>query len=293
MSPNKHHQHTHHNHPHHHQHAAAAASTAAPPISAVHADKALFPASEFTAVFHASQNLMISCGCVPVDPRRRRVAILYDPHTGITQLPKGRKNIGEDVAAAALRETREETGLVDFRALLPLRVATRATPTAAMLDAHFGTATPTAAAAAAAEAAAGAAAAAAPAAQDVQQDAAAAPSSAQPAVVAADAADATNGDDQGEWHNLEDVTSWQPNTEPIAVTTMRCRSTLALKLVIWYVAAGDSTVEARADTREPWEEHYQLEWVDARDAPGRMTYAADASVVEKALDDMRRSGYDI
>ncbi|UNI24106.1 hypothetical protein JDV02_009882 [Purpureocillium takamizusanense] len=282
MSPTKPH-HQHQQQAHHHQ----------PPVSAVHASAALFPDSDFTASFHASQNLMISCGCVPVDPARRLIALLHDPHTGITQLPKGRKNIGEDVARAALRETCEETGLLGFR-LLPLRVATRATPTAEMLDAHFGTATPSAAAAAAAEAAAGGAGAVGGPTVSAAATASNGSGSGNGQGHEVDTADTAADDDDAQWHNLEDVTSWQPNTEPIAVTTRRCRGTLALKLVLWYVAEGDSTAESHAaDTREAWEAHYILEWVDARDAPGRMTFPTDASVVEKALDDMRRSGYDI
>ena len=304
MSPKHQHQHQHQRQRSHPPaHPSQAQAQAQPPISAIHADPSLFPPSAFVASFHASQNLMISCGCVPVDPPRRKVAILHDPRTGITQLPKGRKNIGEDVADAAIRETREETGVLGFR-LLPLRVATRATPTAEMLDEHFGTVTPSAAAAARAEAEAAAAGGALP--------VASAPAPAAEVVTAAtttngngssngsgnDKGDGEDGDDDddddAQWHNLEDVTSWQPNTEPIAITTMRCRSTLALKLVIWYVAEGDSTAESRGDeTREAWEAHYLLEWVDARDAPARMTFGADASVVAKALDDMRRSGYDI
>lgn len=84
-----------------------------------------FPHSDFVMRFVPSQDLMISCGCVPVDTKTRKVAILFDPNTGITQLPKGRKNIGEDFHAAALRESFEEVGL-PFEPLL-LKVATRAT----------------------------------------------------------------------------------------------------------------------------------------------------------------------
>lgn len=75
--------------------------------------------------FFPSQHLIISCGCVPVDPKARKIAIIRDTKYNITQLPKGRKNISEDLLTAALRETYEETG-VPFTAL-PLKVATRAT----------------------------------------------------------------------------------------------------------------------------------------------------------------------
>ncbi|PNY24293.1 Uncharacterized protein TCAP_05771 [Tolypocladium capitatum] len=193
-----------------------------------------FPASDFTQRFAPSHALMVSCGCVPVDPLRRKVALLHDPSTNVTQLPKGRKNIGEDLLAAALRETHEETG-VPFEAL-PLIVATRATPTQAMLDAHAH---------------------------------------------------------EAPRPNVGDVTDWLPSCEPLAVCAYRCAGTLAFKLVFWYAARGDSTATPRTDTREVWEQHLQLEWVDARDAAARMTFEADARVVDKALADMRRSGYDI
>lgn len=86
--------------------------------------------------FISSPNLMISCGCVPVDPVAKKVAILLDTSTSWVQLPKGRKNIGEDLHAAALRETYEETG-IPFSAM-PLRIATRATPTAEMAHPDLG-----------------------------------------------------------------------------------------------------------------------------------------------------------
>lgn len=84
-----------------------------------------------TQFFVPSPDLMISCGCVAVDLARRKVIILRDTDNNTTQLPKGRKNIGETHHAAALRETYEETG-IPFAAL-PVRVATRAVPSADML----------------------------------------------------------------------------------------------------------------------------------------------------------------
>ncbi|KAH6894166.1 hypothetical protein B0T10DRAFT_241107 [Thelonectria olida] len=79
---------------------------------------------------YASEDFIISCGCVPVDPALRKIAILRettDPEHEIVSLPKGRKNIGEDLQTAALRETYEETGIRFLG--LKLRTATRATPT--------------------------------------------------------------------------------------------------------------------------------------------------------------------
>lgn len=78
---------------------------------------------------YPSQDVIISCGCVPVDPSARKIAILRDLSSApeIVSLPKGRKNIDEPLPAAALREAYEETG---FRfSPLRLRTPTRATPT--------------------------------------------------------------------------------------------------------------------------------------------------------------------
>ncbi|KAK1853549.1 nudix domain-containing protein [Colletotrichum chrysophilum] len=73
-----------------------------------------------------SQHVLVSCGTVPIDPVSRKIAVLRDIADNTVWLPKGRKEIGEDLLATALRETREETGL-QVEAL-PLKVATRATP---------------------------------------------------------------------------------------------------------------------------------------------------------------------
>ncbi|KAJ0334980.1 hypothetical protein KNSL1_013673, partial [Colletotrichum chrysophilum] len=73
-----------------------------------------------------SQHVLVSCGTVPIDPVSRKIAVLRDIADNTVWLPKGRKELGEDLLATALRETREETGL-QVEAL-PLKVATRATP---------------------------------------------------------------------------------------------------------------------------------------------------------------------
>ncbi|KAI1854338.1 hypothetical protein JX265_012507 [Neoarthrinium moseri] len=58
--------------------------------------------------------LMISCGTVTIDRAAfgdRRVLLIWNKNTKAWQLPKGRKNVHEDLAAAAFRETTEETGV--------------------------------------------------------------------------------------------------------------------------------------------------------------------------------------
>jgi 8-oxo-dGTP pyrophosphatase MutT (NUDIX family) len=177
--------------------------------------------------FFPSQHLMISCGCVLVDPPRRKVAVLRDTRHSLVQLPKGRKDMGEDILACALREAAEETGLVGVEAL-PLLVATRSTP---------------------------------------------------PGLTA-----------QGV---PVEVTEDRLNCEPSSVCCYPCIYTGAFKIVFWFAARADSAQAPRTDTKEPWEQDYRLEWVDASEAAAMMTMEADGQVVDKVLADMRKSGYDI
>ncbi|KAK2750166.1 hypothetical protein FQN57_004662 [Myotisia sp. PD_48] len=66
------------------------------------------------------------CGKIPLDPSRSRILLIRWNKTQEIFLPKGRKNIGETLEGAALRETYEETG---FRVtLFPLPIPTLATP---------------------------------------------------------------------------------------------------------------------------------------------------------------------
>ncbi|KAI9724653.1 MAG: hypothetical protein M1828_003522 [Chrysothrix sp. TS-e1954] len=57
-----------------------------------------------------SSDFVISSGTVSVDLSRGSVLALYHRHLREFLLPKGRKNIGETLEAAALRETMEESG---------------------------------------------------------------------------------------------------------------------------------------------------------------------------------------
>ena len=57
-----------------------------------------------------SNAFVISCGSVPIDVSRGLVLLLYYRPKGEYLLPKGRKNAGESLEAAAIRETMEESG---------------------------------------------------------------------------------------------------------------------------------------------------------------------------------------
>lgn len=79
--------------------------------------------------FYASTDFIISCGCVTIDKKTSKVLLIFNKKLNIYQLPKGRKDIGESLQEAAIRETREETGLpviaqpswVPTRATLPVK----------------------------------------------------------------------------------------------------------------------------------------------------------------------------
>ncbi|KAJ8080803.1 hypothetical protein AAF712_006805 [Marasmius tenuissimus] len=73
-----------------------------------------------------SDQFVISCGTVTLDLQLGKALLIRWNKNGEIMLPKGRKNIGESLYDAALRETLEETG---YKATsLPLPVATLSTP---------------------------------------------------------------------------------------------------------------------------------------------------------------------
>lgn len=74
---------------------------------------------------HLSDEFVISCGTVTVDVERRKVLAVCCRKTGEVLLPIGRKDVGESLEDAALRETSEETGYT--ARLLPLPICTLAT----------------------------------------------------------------------------------------------------------------------------------------------------------------------
>ena len=61
-------------------------------------------------LLHLSDEFVLSSGTVPIDIREGLVLLLYCRPKGEYMLPKGRKNVGETVEDAAIRETFEESG---------------------------------------------------------------------------------------------------------------------------------------------------------------------------------------
>ena len=57
-----------------------------------------------------SHEFVLSAGTVSIDLSKNLVLILYHCPTGKFSLPKGRKNAGESLENAAIRETMEESG---------------------------------------------------------------------------------------------------------------------------------------------------------------------------------------
>lgn len=57
-----------------------------------------------------SEDFVLSSGTVPIDVSKGLVLLLYYRPKGEYMLPKGRKNVGETLEAAAIRETAEESG---------------------------------------------------------------------------------------------------------------------------------------------------------------------------------------
>jgi 8-oxo-dGTP pyrophosphatase MutT (NUDIX family) len=89
---------------------------------------------------HHASNFAISCGTVTLDLQQSKALLIrwQNPDGGLEMmLPKGRKNIGETLEDAALRETLEETGYAAF--LLPLPVPTLATSDGTSMQSHLTT----------------------------------------------------------------------------------------------------------------------------------------------------------
>lgn len=86
-----------------------------------------FDSIDRSMTFCCNVDFNISAGTVTFHPKTNEVLLILNHkyHEDIWQLPKGRKDLGEDIRATAVRETHEETG--HAVRLVPARVRTRAT----------------------------------------------------------------------------------------------------------------------------------------------------------------------
>jgi 8-oxo-dGTP pyrophosphatase MutT (NUDIX family) len=169
---------------------------------------------------HFSTDFCISCGTVTVDIQAKKALLIFDRLKGEYLLPKGRRNIGETLEAAAVRETFEETGI--RCRLLPHSFPTLAT---------------------------------------------------QPADAEADAG--KGGEDLSKDGN-ERLT-----TEPIAVQQRASRG--VWKIIFWFVAEADSTVDKIDGTQEEWEQYDTL-WVDVKDARQIMSREDDREILGEVVE---------
>ncbi len=211
--------------------------------------------------FFPSERCTVSCGTVCIDPVAAKVLVILNKRLRIYQLPKGRKNIGEDLRAAAFRETFEETGV---RAVpLPLKIATRATkPRAAAPETttggekrtHHGSANGTATSA----------------------DGEAPRAGPTPPPRLTDP-DLTEGLD-----NLEFVGMIQ-YPDPQAVTPR------TEKTVFYFAATADSRAPLQPNSQD---QHEDLEprWVEVDCAAGLLRFKAEGDAVWKVVGDLERTG---
>ncbi|KAJ6513365.1 NUDIX hydrolase domain-like protein [Mycena sanguinolenta] len=83
------------------------------------------PSTSYPSTLYFSEDFVVSAGCVLFRKNTGlEICLLHDLTKEAWVLPKGRKDCGESIAAAAVRETFEEIGYPC--ALLPLRMPTRA-----------------------------------------------------------------------------------------------------------------------------------------------------------------------
>jgi 8-oxo-dGTP pyrophosphatase MutT (NUDIX family) len=203
--------------------------------------------------FHPSEATIISCGTVTIDPAKQNVLLIWNKNLGIYQLPKGRKNIGEDMLSAAMRETYEETGV---RATpLRLKIATRATPPST----HS------------------------PSADDITRT----DEGSEPQQTNGSGCRASANESCG-----CEITEGRLSTEFLGCCRYPDpqSSIPAMKVVFFFAATADSTVPRGPGAPEDWEK-LDMVWIPASEAAAMLRFKAEAQIVRKALEDARRSGY--
>lgn len=208
-------------------------------------------------IFYPSHGFMISAGTVTVDLAAKQVLLVFNKRQGVYQLPKGRKDIGEDLLACAVRETLEETGVQVTP--LALKVATRATVTK----------------------------------EEQQQE----EEEMRGAVGGRRYGNGVSSTGGGDCHGKDGIagkglTVGRYNHEAAACCQYMDLETKAMKMIFYYAATGDSRAEPRP-LEGPDEGLFENVWSSVDEAAERLTFKEDGQIVTKVLADMRRSGYDI
>lgn len=154
------------------------------------------------------------------------------PNSNHFLFPKGRKNVGEDLTRAALRETYEETG---YRCeLLPHCLPTLATEDRLKFTGEVSSG---------------------------------------------------EGDEKMEmWTGKGKM---RKTTEPFAVT-QRLDNSGNLKIIFWFLAQGDSTVQREEETQDEGEDVEGL-WVDVDDVDRVLTFDDDKQIAKKAIEQVFQS----
>ncbi|OIW31333.1 hypothetical protein CONLIGDRAFT_310541 [Coniochaeta ligniaria NRRL 30616] len=203
--------------------------------------------------FHPSEATTISCGTVTIDPAKQKVLLIWNRNLKIYQLPKGRKNIGEDMLSAAMRETYEETGVTATP--LRLKIATRATPPAD----HSPPA----------------------------NDATRTDEGRESQPTNGNECRAS----PGESCSCE-ITEGRLSTEFLGCCRYPDpqSSIPAMKVVFFFAATADSMVPRGPGAPEDWEK-LDMVWTSPSEAARMLRFKAETEIVRKALEDARRSGY--
>lgn len=213
---------------------------------------------------------MISAGTVTVDLQAGKILLALNKPQGIYQLPKGRKNVGEEsLLECAVRETLEETGMVVEP--LALRVATRCTVDGVESgqdakghgsNGHAG--------------------------EEAEDDGGVETAEAKAKADGQVGRGPDSEPDSAQGPGIED----RLNNESVGLCQYRDATTGAMKLIFYYAATGDSQATPRPLVGADFGRFENL-WCGPEEAERRLMYREDILMVQKVVDDLRKTGYRI
>lgn len=204
-----------------------------------------------------------------VDLRTRRVLLVYNKRQGLFQLPKGRKNMGEEsLLACAVRETLEETGVRVTP--LAVRCGTRATPGEGALEGQQQQ-------------------------QELQEMHEAQHMQAMQAMqrrAGGAHVDLQAVESDAEGPVRQGLTEGVDHYEAVACCHWADAATGALKMVFYYAASADESALPEPLVGED-AGLFENVWCKVDEAAAQLAFPTDGMVVNKAVADMRRTGYNI